>query len=284
MKRIILNLTAAWFVLGGSGVAAVAACAGLRVEASVQITGGELTLADLLGADTCATVRRIAASLGLGAAPLAGSVRVLDRLEVRGLLENLASASGQKDQAVENLPAQIVVRRGGVKKSCAAIAGFALRSASRGGNDALSLENFNCAGAQLIPEGASLALTKTIWNAALQRWEFSLRCTKPEDCVPFMVWARAISSGKAYDSGLPFMQLSSLRKSSQAYGAESERLIKPGQTATLRWDEGGIRTVSPVTCLDGGTLGQTVRVQFKNARRILRAKVMSDGSLRAAGL
>jgi flagella basal body P-ring formation protein FlgA len=75
--------------------------------------------------------------------------------------------------------------------------------------------------------------------------------------------------------------LSSIQQSSDTFGAAGEQLIKPGQTATLRWDEGGIRIVLPVTCLDAGALGQTVRVQFKNARRILRAEILSDGTLRA---
>jgi hypothetical protein len=279
MKGIILTFAAGWFAFAPSCASAGAACARLRVKDSVQIGGGELTLADLLSADTCLPVRMMAARISLGVAPLAGTVRVLERSQVRGLLEELGSASGLKDE-VENVPAKIVVQRWEVKKSCAAIAGFALRSSSTDGNRGPSLENFDCAAAQSIPEDAALELTKSAWNPALRRWEFSMRCARAEDCVPFLVWAGGTPKGRVYGVRSGAM-LSSVQEPSAAYGAESERLIKAGQTAILRWDEGGIRIVLPVTCLEGGALGQTVRVRFKNAGRILRAEILSDGTLRA---
>jgi len=62
----------------------------------------------------------------------------------------------------------------------------------------------------------------------------------------------------------------------------AERLVAPGETATLTWDQGGIRVVLPVTCLDAGAMGQFVRVRLKNATRILRAEVVGAGTLRAS--
>ena len=59
-------------------------------------------------------------------------------------------------------------------------------------------------------------------------------------------------------------------------------LVKPGQTATLTWEQAGIRAVLAVTCLDAGRLGQVVRVRFKNAARIMWAKVTGEGTLRAS--
>jgi Chaperone for flagella basal body P-ring formation len=278
MKKIILTCAAAWFAFGPSDAVAAAVCADLRVKDSVQVTGSELTLADLLSADACAPVRAMAAGITLGSAPLTGSRRVLERLQVQAWLEDLASASGLKQEAVENVPVRIVVRRGGAKKSCAAIADLARRSLLQAGD--LKLENLNCAAAQSVPDSARLELTKSAWNPALQRWEFSLRCTRTEDCVPFLVWAPAITNAGTYHSESAVLNLSSPSKSSAADGA-NQRLIKAGQTATLRWDQGGICVVLPVICLDGGALGQTVRVQIRNAGRILRAQILSDGTLRA---
>lgn len=286
MKWIIFMFAGAWFALGLQSAAA-AACSQLGVKAYVEVEGGELTLANLLSPNTCSRLQTMAARVSLGVAPLRGTVRVLRRSQVRSLLEGLAAASGMSDEMVSQVPAQIevpaqiIVQRAGATKSCAAIADFARRSSTQTSDRSFSLENFNCAAAQSIPEDAPLELTKTSWNAALQRWEFSLRCTRAEECVPFMVWARARSAGHNYDSESSAMRLASLGESSGAYAAVSERLIKPGQTATLRWDERGIRIVLPVTCLDGGGLGQTVRVRFKNAGRILRAEILSDGTLRA---
>jgi flagella basal body P-ring formation protein FlgA len=66
-----------------------------------------------------------------------------------------------------------------------------------------------------------------------------------------------------------------------AAGTGTGQLIKPGQTATLTWEQSGIRVVLPVTCLDGGGLGQLVRIRFKNGAQTLRAEVVGAGSLRA---
>jgi flagella basal body P-ring formation protein FlgA len=64
-----------------------------------------------------------------------------------------------------------------------------------------------------------------------------------------------------------------------AQGKGESLLVRPGQTATLIWDKGGIRVILPVTCLEAGARGQVVRVRLKNVVRTLRAEVMEDGTL-----
>jgi hypothetical protein len=116
MKCVILTFAAAWFAFAPSCADAGAACSRLRVKDSVQIAGGELTLADLLSADTCLPVRTTAARINLGVTPLAGTVRVIAGLQVRAWLEDLGPASGLKDESLEDVPAKIMVQRGGAKK------------------------------------------------------------------------------------------------------------------------------------------------------------------------
>jgi flagella basal body P-ring formation protein FlgA len=58
-------------------------------------------------------------------------------------------------------------------------------------------------------------------------------------------------------------------------------VVKPGQGATLVWEQGGIRAEFPVICLDRGGIGESVRARVKNGDRILRAEVVSEGRLRA---
>jgi hypothetical protein len=280
-KWVILTLAGLWLA---PTLPAAVTCSQLRVKDYVELRGGEFTLADLLSSGTCSRMHEMASRVNLGAAPTAGTVRVLGRSQVQGWLDALAAASGISDEIASPVPAKIVVQRAGARKSCAAIADFARQSLTQADGRDVPLENFNCAAAQSIPEGTRLALTKSAWNTGLQRWEFSLRCSQSEDCVPFLVWARAVSGSRASKPGRTLLPFPSLRKSFETHGGGNERLIKTGQTATLCWDERGIRIVLPVTCLDSGTLGQTVRVEFKNARRILRAEIMSDGTLRATGL
>lgn len=278
VKCMILFCVAEWFTLA-LPCSAAATCAHLRVKASVVINRSELTLADLLEADTCDRYRQAAAGVSLGPTPLAASVRVLDGGKVRSRIEALVAAGGISDKTVEEVPTRIVVRRAGGTKSCAEIAGFALRSLLPEHGARISQESFDCAAAWSVPENALLEITKTTWNVALGRWEFSMRCTRARDCVPFLVWARENHRKSSGNANASTPALSSLSLSSVASSAE--RLIQPGQTAILRWEEGGILVVLPVTCLEGGSLGQTVRVQFKNTRRILRAEIMSDGTLQA---
>jgi flagella basal body P-ring formation protein FlgA len=64
--------------------------------------------------------------------------------------------------------------------------------------------------------------------------------------------------------------------------AEEEAAVKRGQTATLTWDEAGIRVVLPVICLEAGRIGQSVLVRLENGTRTLRAEVVGTRAVRAS--
>jgi hypothetical protein len=262
------------------------ACPQAEVEASVEVHSGELTLADLLAPGACAQLREFAARVNLGFAPLMGGVRVLDGGAIARLIKGIASGLALPPRFWEKIPDRIVVRRTGARKSCAEISRLLLESFSQTGIPQASLFDFDCASAQSIPEDTVLDLAKTRWNPALRRWEFVLRCTGDEHCVPFLVWAReesihAAELAGSYSDGALF-SLASAETALAAANSGGELLVKPGQTATLRWNGSGVLIVLPVTCLDGGGAGQTVRVRFKNTERIVRAEVLRDGTLQAS--
>ena len=177
--------------------------------------------------------------------------------------------------AAASLHAQIPQRSSliqtGAAKSCTEIARFVLASKLDRANQ---FGDFHCAAAHSVPADAELELTKSTWNRALQRWEFALRCARPKDCVPFLVWASAEEDLSALGPGVRAPRLEA------AQVAPSPQLVRPGQTATLTWDAEGIRIVVPVTCLDAGTLGQKVRVRIKNAAGVLQAEVVGAGAVR----
>jgi len=296
MKRLAMMLMTGVFAAGSLSLslrcAAQPVCTEVAVEASVEAARGELTLADLLGRGVCPQIRQPASQVSLGTAPRAGSVRVLDGRRISRMLEEIAGEGLSPGKTVAmKIPERIVVRRAGGTKSCAEIARFVASAAST--QDMTKVpsrwqEDLDCAGARGIPEDTPLELTKTTWNAALSRWEFALRCARPEDCVPFLVWAGEAKTHAAGMATLHSAAAPSLNDSSESPllsrtgGIGTERLVKPGQTATLIWDQAGIRIVLPVTCLDAGGLGQVVRVRFKNAGRTLRAEVVGEGTLRAS--
>jgi hypothetical protein len=260
------------FVVAVGRCAALPACAGVAVRASVEVADGTFTLADLLEGRVCGGMREAAAQVNLGLAPRAGSARVFDGRQVRVLMDALASDKSDAESITMQIPERVVVRRAGVMKTCGEIAGALASSALWRDGDAVQLrQHLDCAAAGGVPEEAELELIRANRNEALERWEFSLRCTKPEACVPFMVWA--------HEEGLHGEGAAQRRE--PGLGAQPNRklLVKAGQTATLMWEQGGIRVILPVTCLEAGELGQVVRVRLKNVTRTLRAEVMSDGTL-----
>jgi hypothetical protein len=58
-------------------------------------------------------------------------------------------------------------------------------------------------------------------------------------------------------------------------------LVRPGQPAMLVWDGDGIRVVVPVTCLDRGAPGESVRARITPSGTVVRAVVIEAGVLRA---
>jgi len=295
MKRLVMAMVSGVIVAVSLPCAAESACKRVVVEASIKIGPGELTLADLLAPGSCPQWYQAAAQVSLGAAPRSGSARVLDGRRVRVLLEGLANRPGQKaeEAGARQIPERVVVQRIGATKTCAEIAGFLAGAASAeqmAGAARGWPEKADCAAARDIPKTARLELAKATWNTASQRWEFALRCFRPEDCVPFLVSVRRekTSSGQVVEEGnggvrrAPFLTESSTRVLAKVGASVEQHLVKPGQTAMLTWEQAGIRVVVPVTCLDAGGLGQFVRVRFKNAARTLLAEVVGAGTLRAS--
>jgi hypothetical protein len=278
--KVCAPLIGGVLVLAAMRCAALPACAEVAVRASVEVAEGTFTLADLMAGTACRALREAAAQVSLGVAPRPGSTRVFGGQQVRELVTGLAGdkfAEGNSSAAPVTIQVaeRVAVRRAGRMKTCGEIAEVLARSAlwrDSDGDGVRLRQRLDCAAAGGVPEEAQLELIRANRNEALERWEFSLRCAKPEACVPFMVWAHEEApreDGPARDPGLT------------AQGQGKILLVKPGQTATLVWDEGGIRVVLPVTCLEAGALGQVVRVRLKNVARTMRGEVMSDGTLQA---
>ncbi len=292
MRRLMMAVIAVSASLVGR-CAAGTSCSLVGLEASVRIAAPELTVADLLSPDTCARVRQAAARISLGAAPRAGKTRALDGMELRGLIEAILRGMGVTGEIAGQIPDRVVVQSAGPMKSCSEITQFVLGQPSSQiaeGVRRLWGEELDCASAQSIPEDADLELVRSHWNAGLKRREFAVRCVKPEDCVPFLLWTREHGDNRRARGAIAAAKIAAGdvfaagRSSSfeSPTGPASRLLVKAGQTATLRWDEGGIRVVLPVTCLDGGGSGERVRVRLKNAARVLQAEVLDDGTLRAS--
>lgn len=92
--------------------AADSSCRGLTIPSEIELSAGELVLADLLPSSACSQFVRAARQIYLGRVPLSGSPRVFTGDEIRILLQKL---NGEEFRAeFVTVPERITVsRRGG---------------------------------------------------------------------------------------------------------------------------------------------------------------------------
>jgi hypothetical protein len=272
--------------------AALARCAGIGVRGAAEVGDAGVSLADLLTVESCPALRQAAAAVWLGNSPLPGGTRVFEGSEIRRAIQELTMATNLDASVADaNVPQRIVARRAGAKASCREIEAFVSRAlrmqtqvaapqAARRESD--GFQNFpaglDCGRAGRVPQAAPLELIRVFWDPALRTWEYSLRCVRSSDCVPFLVRpASYAAESKAAASATGF---ASRRERPQP--AAVPPVVQVGQAATLLWEQDGIRAMVPVTCLDHGAIGTVIRARTKNGNRILRAEVVSAGILRAA--
>jgi Chaperone for flagella basal body P-ring formation len=275
-------------LLGGTmlSVHTQAACTA-RVLPEVQVAHAGLFLSDLFAAGSCSQLTAAAAMVRLGAAPLAGSDRVLEGREVRALLARVLG--GGQSAAAIRIPERVRVRRAVSPASCAEIASSIFSKPNSGAPEdgvlnsahTLNLADIEC-GAR-IPRETPVEAVEGRWDAGLGSWELRVRCRHSEDCVPFLI--------RVPGPRLPTMVLGSraLVKPNLGKAAEpqsrisvsnSPTVIRRGQTASLVWDKDGIRTIVPSVSLDSGNQGETVRARIAPRGRVVRAIVTGAGQLR----
>ena len=247
------------------------------VAASVEVPGGEFSLADILSPGACPALQRAASHVPLGTAPLAGSVRVIEGDDMRGLFRKVSSLFVE-------IPERITLRRSGARASCAEIGarilgqrGTHLPAIGAGqDSDAPAPQAVDCGAAGRISRNAPLEITRTFWDAARASWLISARCIQPADCVPFLVRVQGLDPPRITPSP-PF----GAKAAKAMRGAVQKPLVHSGEAVSLLWDQDGIRLTVPAVCLDRGGAGDEVRARIEHGGRVVRAVVLGEGRLRA---
>jgi Chaperone for flagella basal body P-ring formation len=278
MRLLWIALSVVALSLHPPGAAGQPECR-VTVPANVEVAAGEFSLADLLAPGACPELVRAAVSLRLGSAPAAGSARVLEGDDVRSRLRKLAQTPGIGAVRLERMrvPERITVRRAGSRASCADIRMQILAALpAQLSQTMVTSQETDCGAAGRIPYGTRLELMRKVWDPVLASWDVSTRCVPRADCVPFLVRVRM------RDSEQPIPASSASLRKDVVRDAESQPLVRRGQTVTLLWDQDGIRLVVPAVCLDPGVAGQRVRARISLGGRIVRAVVESAAMLRVA--
>jgi hypothetical protein len=148
----------------------------------------------------------------------------------------------------------------------------------------LPLENLDCAGVPSRVPVAHFQLKKVFYDRTLHSWEFLAHCVNGGDCTPFLIrWPRP-GGEPAPNKSVAEVPVAFARASASPIFSPpplAHFLLRAGDTATLVWDQDGIRAVLPAVCLEKGNVGDAIRVRIKNGTRVLRAEIVNESLLRA---
>ena len=255
-----------------------------EIKAAVEISSNAVFLSDLLTRDSCPALAGRAARVRLGKAPLAGSARVFAGEELRARLERLESGDPRKQKLSVQVPERVVVRAAEGRASCGEIWASLASGGAAGIPTTLPQKpgEVTCGAAERVRSHAGLEAVRKSWDPLLASWNLVARCRRPEECVPFLV--RVLGSAPSQEFVLPTSPLKpkpGLSGPPAALRLSRDLAVRPGQRATLVWEENGLRLEIPVVCLDGGVQGETVRARVGQRGRTLRAIVTESGQLRA---
>lgn len=262
MKPLLIAAGLALFACAPGIARAVPGCA-VFVQSQVELTGPDLSLADLLAPDSCPKWLRAARQVALGRAPLLGSARVLDGAEVRAMLVRIAPPAQPISVRV---PERIRVIRGGARAACADLQPRISPPAGPA---------VECGAGGRIGRDAPLVVGTPVWDAALARWTVIARCARPGDCVPFLL---ELSGAAPPSDRSP--RAADLARSSGARIDSEPPVMRPGQAVILVWDQDGIRFTGRATCLDRGRAGDFVRARITPGGRVVHAVVVNSAMLR----
>lgn len=247
------------------------------VPGTVEAAHVVLSLADLLAPGSCRAIVQAASEVRLGGLPLAGSVRVFEGADIRALLESVAGgfAGVPRENFRMKVPERIRVRRRGSRMSCAEIGKKVFHVAS---------PEIECGAPDRIPSDAPLAVARKVWNPAARSWDMIVRCSHPDDCVPFAVQRPETDPAAAGLGGsrqpLHRDRTATVLRGTSSLASGETILVHRGEAATLIWDQEGIRVAMAAICLDSGGRGNVVRARVARAGRVFRAVVVGPGKLR----
>lgn len=122
-------------------------------------------------------------------------------------------------------------------------------------------------------------IVRDIWDPALNSRILFLRCNRSTECLPFVVRA----PGFPRKQSTPKQILSKQASRFEPRSPEHATVIRGGQTASMIWEDAGIKMTVSVICLDAGAVGERIRVRIaRPGGKVLTATVMNSGLVRSS--
>lgn len=115
---------------------------------------------------------------------------------------------------------------------------------------------------------------RSVEKIGSERLSARIECIESDECLPFFV---AIRTGQEAEQQIAAI---SARYSPAGTAPRAAAVVRSGTTVNLFLDGEHLHIRIPVTCLESGAPGQTIRVQDKSHRLIFTAQVVDGSAVR----
>ena len=103
-------------------------------------------------------------------------------------------------------------------------------------------------------------------------------CVSSNECLPFYAYASWPENGPTVDLPAVF----DVKKRSLSPPSHTETSLRPGTAATLMLEAGRVHIKLQVVCLEGGSVGDTIRVTAKDHKQSYTAEVVGSNLLKGS--
>jgi hypothetical protein len=248
----------------------------IELAREVTVAGSRVLLSDLLPATAPESLRERASEIGIGAAPLPGNTRFLEREAIES---QVGSNVGILSEV--SIPERIIVRTDSrpitvnevFETIRAALAQKGLISAGTLRPEDILLES------QILvaPGDSGLQVMRMDLDHGLRRARFLLWPSRSPKVIPFFATAKLEGdlSGLQYRATADPGHIANTRAIVPAVArpAKAEILVGQGERATLLLHSEVLRMFVDVVSLERGTLGQQIRVRMADTGKVLNARV-----------
>jgi hypothetical protein len=107
-----------------------------------------------------------------------------------------------------------------------------------------------------------------------ERFSVRMECIQSDECLPFFVGIRIGPDGEEQTAAI------STRYSITGTAPRAAAVVRAGTQVNLMLDGEHVHIRIPVTCLESGAPGQTIRVEDKSHRQVYAAQVIDGSAVR----